>query len=70
MGVHAVRVDTAEDFCKALEYARSHPGPHLIDALVPESLGPAKRKLLPWMLRSLPNLPQGVAKAIKRKIAP
>lgn len=70
MGVHAVRAETSDAFCKALDYALSHPGPHLIDAVVPESLGSTKRKLLPWMLKSLPNLPQGVARAIKRKIAP
>ena len=27
-------------------------------------------KLLPWLLRSLPSLPPGVARALKRKIAP
>ncbi|HST27919.1 MAG TPA: thiamine pyrophosphate-dependent enzyme, partial [Rudaea sp.] len=70
MGVHAVRVDTAEDLCKALEYALAHPGPHLIEALVPESLGGAKRRVLPWMLRALPSLPPAVARALKRKIAP
>lgn len=70
MGVHAVRVDTAEAFTKALEYALSHPGPHLIEALVPESLSRTKRKILPWVLKSLPNLPPGVAQAIKRAIAP
>ena len=70
MGVHAVRADTAEDFCKALEYALAHPGPHLIEALVPESLGGARRRVLPWMLRALPSLPQSVARALKRKIAP
>ncbi len=70
MGVHAVRVDAAEDFCKALEYALAHPGPHLIEALVPESLGGAKRRVLPWMLRALPSLPPAVARAIKRKISP
>lgn len=70
MGVHAVRVSTAEEFCKALEYALAHPGPHLIEAMVPESLNGTKRKVLPWLLRSLPNLPQGVARALKRKIAP
>ena len=41
MGVHAVRADTAEAFSHALEYALAMPGPHLIDAVVPESL--AKR---------------------------
>ena len=70
MGVHAARADTAAAFCKALEYALAQPGPHLIEALVPESLGGAKRRILPWLLRSLPNLPQGAAQALKRKIAP
>ena len=70
MGVHAVRAQTAEDFCTALEYALAQPGPHLIEALVPESLSGAKRKVLPWLLKSLPSLPQPVAKALKRKIAP
>ncbi|MFV3383241.1 acetolactate synthase large subunit [Pseudomonas sp. NY15354] len=70
MGVHAVRTNSAEDFTKALEYALTHPGPHLIEALVPESLSGAKRKVLPWLLRSLPNLPRPLAQALKRKIAP
>jgi acetolactate synthase-1/2/3 large subunit len=70
MGVHAVRARTAEDFCQALEYALAHPGPHLIEAMVPESLAGAKRKVLPWLLKSLPHLPPSVAQALKRKIAP
>jgi acetolactate synthase I/II/III large subunit len=70
MGVHGVRADTAEGFCHALEYALAHPGPHLIEALIPESLSGAKRRILPWMLRALPNLPQPVARALKRKLAP
>ncbi len=70
MGVHAVRASTAEDFCQALDYALAQPGPHLIEALVPESLSGAKRKVLPWLLRSLPSLPRPVAQALKKKIAP
>ncbi len=70
MGVHAVRAATAEAFNKALEYALGHPGPHLIEALVPESLSRTKRKILPWVLKSLPSLPPAVAQAIKRGIAP
>jgi acetolactate synthase-1/2/3 large subunit len=70
MGVHAVRTDTAEDFCKAFEYAVSHPGPHLIEALIPESLSGAKRAVLPWLLRSLPRLPAPLARALKKKLAP
>ncbi len=70
MGVHAVRASTAEDFCQALEYALAQPGPHLIEAIVPESLAGARRKVLPWLLKSLPSLPPPVARALKRKIAP
>jgi acetolactate synthase-1/2/3 large subunit len=70
MGVHGVRVSTAEELLKALEYALAHPGPHLIEAVVPESLNATKRKVLPWLLRSLPNLPKPVARALKKKIAP
>ncbi len=70
MGVHAVRTSSAADFVKALEYALAHPGPHLIEAVVPESLSGAKRKLLPWLLRSLPHLPPALARGLKKKIAP
>tara|TARA_R110002020_G_scaffold27170_3_gene87453 strand:+ start:186 stop:1844 length:1659 start_codon:yes stop_codon:yes gene_type:complete len=70
MGVHAVRAETAEDFVRALEYALARPGPHLIDAVVPESLGGAKRRILPWLLRTLPRLPPSMARALKRKLAP
>lgn len=70
MGVHGVRVDNAEDLAKAMEYALAHPGPHLIEAVVPESLNGVKRKVLPWVLRSLPSLPLSLTRALKRKIAP
>jgi acetolactate synthase-1/2/3 large subunit len=70
MGVHAARADSAEALVKALEYALSHPGPHLIDAVIPESLSGAKRRILPWLLRALPALPPAVAQALKRKLAP
>ncbi|MFN7183838.1 MAG: acetolactate synthase large subunit [Thermomonas haemolytica] len=70
MGVHAARADTAEAFCKALEYALANPGPHLIEAVVPEALGGAKRRLLPWLLRTLPSLPPPLRRALKRRIAP
>ncbi len=70
MGVHAVRATTAEEFTRALEAALAQPGPHLIEAVIPEALSGLKRKVLPWLLRSLPSLPPGVARALKRKIAP
>jgi acetolactate synthase-1/2/3 large subunit len=70
MGVHAARADTAEDFCRALEYALAQPGPHLIEAVVPESLSGAKRKALPWVLKALPKLPAPLARMLKKKLAP
>jgi acetolactate synthase I/II/III large subunit len=70
MGVHGVRASTAEDLSKALEYALAHSGPHLIEVMVPESLNGVKRKVLPWVLRSLPNLPLALTRALKKKIAP
>lgn len=70
MGVHGVRVHTAEEMNKAIEYALSHAGPHLIEAMVPESLNGVKRRVLPWVLRSLPSLPLSVTRALKKKIAP
>ncbi len=70
MGVHAVRVTSTEEFVRALEHALATPGPHLIEAVVPQSLSGVKRKALPWLLRTLPKLPQSLASALKRKIAP
>lgn len=70
MGVHAARADTAEDFCRAFEYALAMPGPHLIEAVIPESLSGAKRRVLPHLLRALPKLPAPIARALKRKLAP
>lgn len=70
MGVHAVRVSTAEELNKALEYALSQPGAHLIEAMVPEAIGGTKRKLLPWVLKSLPSLPLPAARALKKKLVP
>ena len=70
MGVHGTRVSTAEDLSKAIEYANEHAGPHLIEVIVPESLNGMKRKVLPWVLKSLPKLPLSVTRALKKKIAP
>ena len=70
MGVHGVRVSTAEELNKAMAYALEHKGPHLIEVMVPESLNGMKRRILPWVLRSLPSLPLSLTRALKRKIAP
>ena len=70
MGVDAVRATTTDQFLVALERALATPGPHLIEAMVPESFNATKRKILPLLLRMLPGLPRPVARALKRKIAP
>jgi acetolactate synthase I/II/III large subunit len=70
MGVPAVRATTAEDFTAALERALASPGPHLIEAVVPSVFSGLKLRALPWLLRSLGTLPEPVARALKRKLAP
>ncbi|MBA5686868.1 acetolactate synthase large subunit [Rugamonas apoptosis] len=70
MGVPAVRATTAEQFNIALERALATPGPHLIEAVVPSVFSGLKLRVLPYVLRSLESLPQPVAHAIKRKVAP
>lgn len=70
MGVPASRVTTAEDFTATLERALANPGPHLIEAMVPPVFSGMKLRLLPWLLRSMGHLPQPMARALKRKVAP
>ncbi|GIX34320.1 MAG: acetolactate synthase I/II/III large subunit [Lysobacteraceae bacterium] len=70
MGVHALRADRAEAFCEALEYALERPGPHLIEARIPESLRGVRRRILPWLLRALPALPAPLARGLKNRLAP
>jgi acetolactate synthase-1/2/3 large subunit len=70
MGVHAVRVATAEELLQALEDALAQREPYLIEAMVPEALSGLRRRLLPWLLRSLPSLPPPMARSLKRRIAP
>jgi acetolactate synthase-1/2/3 large subunit len=70
MGVQAVRATTAEEFNHALEKALRTPGPHLIEAVVPNAYTGLKLKVLPHVLNALGSLPQPLARAIKRKVAP
>lgn len=70
MGMPAERVRTAEEFNKALENAFREPGPHLIDAVVPSEYEGFKLKALPYLLNSLDKIPNPIAKALKKKIAP
>ncbi|GAB4088589.1 acetolactate synthase large subunit [Hydrogenophaga soli] len=70
MGVPARRVDTTDGFVAALEHALRTPGPHLIEAVVPPSVTGLKLRVLPHLLQSLQNLPQPLARALKKAIAP
>ncbi len=70
MGMPAERVRTAEEFNRALENAFREPGPHLIDAVVPSEYEGLKLKALPYLLGSLDKIPNPIAKAIKKKLAP
>ena len=70
MGMSATAVSTAEGFNRALEHAFREPGPHLIDAIVPNEFKGLKLKALPHVLGALDSVPTPLAKAIKKKIAP
>lgn len=70
MGVPAVRATTTRELLSAMEHALRTPGPHLIEAVVPNSLSGLKLRLLPYVLSSLADLPQPIARTIKRKFAP
>lgn len=70
MGVSSRRATTTDEFVVALEHALGTPGPHLIEAIVPPTLAGLKLRVLPHLLQSLANLPQPIARAIKRGIAP
>jgi acetolactate synthase-1/2/3 large subunit len=70
MGVASRRATTTEEFLAAFEHALHNPGPHLIEAIVPPTLTGLKLRVLPYLLQSLANLPQPIARALKRTIAP
>lgn len=70
MGVKSRRATSTEEFLACLEHALRTPGPHLIEALVPPTLAGLKLRVLPHLLQSLANLPQPIARVLKRKIAP
>ncbi len=70
MGVPAVRATSTDSLVSALERALATPGPHLIEAMVPSAFSGLKLKALPYLLRTLSYLPNPLARAIKRKVAP
>ncbi|MEW5736732.1 MAG: acetolactate synthase large subunit [Thermodesulfobacteriota bacterium] len=70
MGMPAQKAETADEFNRALEKAFSEPGPHLIDAIVPNEYEGLKLKAMPGLLGALKLIPSPVAKAIKKKFVP
>ncbi len=70
MGVPSVRAETCEAFADALQHALTEPGPHLIEAIVPSAFKGLRLKALPHLLKAFDHMPQPVASAIKRRIAP
>ncbi|WP_245427319.1 acetolactate synthase large subunit [Roseiarcus fermentans] len=70
MGVPSTRATTAREFTAAFERALATPGPHLIEAVVPNTLSGLRLRLLRRVLNALPSLPQSMAAAVKRRIAP
>lgn len=70
MGVPSVRVATSEAFNSEFEKALNEPGPHLIEAVVPSAFTGVKLKALPHVLKAFDHIPNPVAKAIKKRIAP
>lgn len=70
MGVPSVRVESCEELNAALDRAVTEPGPHLIEAIVPSAFSGWKLKALPHLMNALGKIPQPMAKALKRKIAP
>jgi acetolactate synthase I/II/III large subunit len=70
LGVPAVRAETGEEFTDALQRAIAEPGPHLIEVVIPSAFTGLRLKAMPRALRALSVLPQPVAKAVKRRLAP
>jgi len=70
MGVPASRPTTAREFAVQLSNSLAEPGPHLIEAAVPQVFTGRKLKALPVALRAMEALPAPLAKALRRRIAP
>jgi acetolactate synthase I/II/III large subunit len=70
MGLPSRRVETAEELSTALEGAFARPGPHLIEAVIPPAFSGLKLKALPYAMSALSRMPDPLAKAVKRRLAP
>jgi acetolactate synthase-1/2/3 large subunit len=70
MGVPASRPTTAREFAVHVSNALAEPGPHLIEAVIPQVFTGRKLRALPVALRAMEALPTPLAKALGRRIAP
>ncbi|MBN9611515.1 MAG: acetolactate synthase large subunit [Actinobacteria bacterium 69-20] len=70
LGVPSVRSTTTFEFAAQLANALAEPGPHLIEAVIPQVFTGRKLRALPYALRAMESLPAPLAKAVKRRIAP
>ena len=70
MGMPAQTVRKSRELKKALKNAFHEPGPHLIDAIIPNEYEGLKLKALPHVLEVINRLPAPVAKTIKKKFSP
>ncbi len=70
LGVPASRAETAEQLLDALDRAGAEPGPHLIEAMVPNVFSPRQLRAMPYALRALGALPRPVASVVKRRLYP
>lgn len=70
MGVPASRPRTSREFAVQLSNALAEPGPHLIEAVIPQVFSGRKLRALPVALKAMEALPAPLAKALKRRIAP
>jgi len=69
LGVPAERALTGEELVVALERAVAEPGPHLIEAPVPNVYSARQLQAMPFALRVIEHLPRPLASALTRRLA-
>ncbi|KAA0019499.1 acetolactate synthase large subunit [Antrihabitans cavernicola] len=70
LGVPSIQVEDAENLVDELQRAFAEPGPHLIEAVIPQVFTPFRLKAMPRVLGSLEHLPSPLARAVKRRLQP
>ena len=67
-GVSSRRVETAEQLTDALARAIPEPGPHLIEAVIPNVFTARQLRAMPYALRALEALPRPIAAVVGRRL--